>query len=126
AWRAFRQPTPEALDELRRDDTFALPYLAAALTRFLQEYPWTTDGLSRTERRLLTLATDGIQLLDAFPRMHEGERSYYVADGTLAEMAETLSRTSPPLLDLDVSGAAGRRALRGVVSATDSGRAVLA
>ena len=56
AWQAFREPTPEALDELRRGDTSALPYLAASITRFLQEYPWTTDGLSRTERRLLELA----------------------------------------------------------------------
>lgn len=51
AWQAFRQPTPEALDALCRADTAALPYLAAALARFLQEYPWTRDGLSRTERR---------------------------------------------------------------------------
>ena len=56
AWQAFREATPEALDTLRGEDTSALPYLATALTRFLQEYPWTSDGLSRTERRLLELA----------------------------------------------------------------------
>ncbi len=38
AWHAFREPTPEALDSLRRTDTSALPFLAAAITRFLQEY----------------------------------------------------------------------------------------
>jgi hypothetical protein len=57
AWRALREPTPEVLDELRQDDTSALPHLAAAITRFLQEYPWTTDGLSRSERRLLERRT---------------------------------------------------------------------
>ena len=31
----------------------ALPFLAAALRRHLEEFPWTTDGLSRTERRIL-------------------------------------------------------------------------
>ena len=104
AWHAFREPTPEALDELRQDDTSALPYLAPAITRFLQEYPWTTDGLSRTERRFLELANgDGIALWRAFPRMHEGERFYYVTDGSLAELAETLSSTSPPLVTLDLS-----------------------
>jgi len=51
AWQAFREPTPEALDELRRSDTSAMPFLARALERLLQEYPWTSDGLSRTERR---------------------------------------------------------------------------
>jgi hypothetical protein len=126
AWRAFREPTPEPLDRLRHDDTAALPYLAAAIDRFLEEYPWTSDGLSRTERRLLELASgDGIALWKAFPRMHEGERVYYVTDGSLAGLAEHLSRTSPPLLTLDVSHAAEGHVLRGVVTLTDTGRSVL-
>jgi hypothetical protein len=126
AWEAFRAPTPDALDAIRHENTAALPYLAAAIARFLQEYPWTTDGLSRTERRLLELATgDGITLWNAFPRMHEGERVYYVTDGTIAEVAETLARTSPPLLTLDLSDADERRVLRGRIAVTDSGRAVL-
>jgi len=127
AWHAFREPTPKALDELRQDDTSALPYLAPAITRFFQEYPWTTDGLSRTERRLLELANgDGIALWTAFPRMHEGEEAYYVTDGSLAALAETLSCTSPPLLTLDPSRAAEGHVLRGRVALTDTGRSVLA
>ena len=125
AWLAFRAPTPERLDQLRREDMSALPYLAAALTRFLQEFPWTSDGLSRTERRLLALASEGIGLWNAFPRMHEGEQFYYVSDGTMASMAETLARTSPALLMLDVSASSGH-VLRGTISLTDSGRSVLA
>ena len=63
AWHAFREPTPEALDTLRHSDTSAMPYLAPAITRFLQEYPWAHDGLSLSERRLLELAEgDGIAL----------------------------------------------------------------
>ena len=70
AWSAFRQPTPGALDDLRRGDTAALPYFAGAIARFFEEYPWTSDGLSRSERRLLQLAgADGIELMAAFPRM---------------------------------------------------------
>jgi hypothetical protein len=53
AWAAFREPTPEALARLREGDLSALPFLAAALTRLLEDLPWTTDGLSRTERSLL-------------------------------------------------------------------------
>ena len=126
AWRAFRESTPEALDTMREDDTSALPYLAAAITRFLQEYPWTSDGLSRTERRLLQLADGGgIALWNAFPRMSDGERVYYVTDDSLAETAERLSRASPPLLTLDASGTAAGHTLRGTVRLTDTGRAVL-
>lgn len=101
AWLAFRDSTPEALDSFRRGDTTDLPYLARALTRFLQEYPWTTGGLSRSERRLLELASgDGIHVGRAFPRMHHGEDAYYITDLSLARMADALSRTSPPLLAL--------------------------
>jgi hypothetical protein len=127
AWQAFREPTPEALDELRQDDISVLPYLAAAITRFLQEYPWTRDGLSRSERRLLELANgDGIALWKAFPHMHEGEQIYYVTDGSLAALAEILSSTSPPLITLDLSRATDGHALRGMVEVTDTGRSVLA
>lgn len=127
AWHAFRKPTPEALDELRQDDTSILPYLAPAVTRFFQEYPWTTDGLSRTERRLLELANgDGIALWRAFPRMHEGERTYYVTDASLAALAETLSCTSPPLLTLELSRVVEGQVLGGLVALTDPGRSVLA
>jgi hypothetical protein len=37
AWQAFREPTPEPLDDLRRRDSSALPFLAAAVERFLPE-----------------------------------------------------------------------------------------
>lgn len=118
AWKAFREATPEALDDFRRTDTSALPYLAPALVRFLQDYPWTIDGLSRTERRLLQLAEAGnVTLAKAFPRMHEGESAYYVTDTSLDDLVETLSKTSPPLLARIADGAsitaAGRAVLRG-------------
>jgi hypothetical protein len=126
AWQAFREPTPEALDEIRRGDTSPLPHLAAAITRFLQEYPWTTDGLSRTERRLLQLADgDGVALWKAFPRMYEAERVYHVTGESLAALAEGLSRTSPPLLTVDHSGTLEDHDLRSIVTLTDTGRSVL-
>jgi hypothetical protein len=125
AWTAFRQSTPQALDEFRRTDTSALPYLEPALVRFLQEYPWTSDGLSRTERQLLRLAErEGITLAKAFPRMHDGESAYYVSDTSLAELAETLSRTSPPLLTQS-RNAESDEWFRTTVTITPAGRAVL-
>ena len=126
AWEAFRAPAPEALEALRRSATSALPYLAPAVTRFLQEYPWTSDGLSRTERRLLRLADGGIDLAAAFPRMHEDEDAYYVTDLSLADLAEALSRTSPPLLALASGGGSGRESLQRSVTLTEAGRSVLA
>jgi len=126
AWQAFREPTPEALDRLRREDTSALPYLGDAITRFLQEYPWTSDGLSRTERHLFELADgSGISLMAAFRRMSEGEKVYYITDSSLAEMATHLSHTTPPLLTLDAASADPRDVLRGAIALTQAGRSVL-
>jgi RNA polymerase sigma factor (sigma-70 family) len=127
AWETFRQPTPEALDNLRHTDTAAMPYLAAAIARFLQEFPWTTDGLSRTERRLLQIADSGeIEVSTAFPRMHDGEDAYYVTDLSLMSLAEELSRTSPPLLRFAPGQIVDGEVLHGSVVLTDTGRAVLA
>jgi hypothetical protein len=125
AWEAFRKPTPEALDRLRHNDTAAMPYLSAAITRFLQEFPWTADGLSRTERRLLHLAYPGrISLSAAFPRMHEGEDAYFVTDLSLMSMAEALSHTSPPLLAFAPRQSADSDMFREPML-TETGRAIL-
>jgi hypothetical protein len=127
AWQSFREASPEPLDALRHSDTTALPYLAPALERFLQEYPSTSDGLSRTERRLLRLADRGpIGVKTAFPRMHDDEDAYYITDASLAGLVTTLSCTSPPLIatvdDADADGSL----LRGTIGLTEAGRETLA
>lgn len=48
AWTAFRSPDPMAITT----DFQSFPFLGSALIRFLEEYPWTTDGLSRLQRDL--------------------------------------------------------------------------
>lgn len=121
AWRAFGQPTPDALDDMCRTDTSALPFLGAALARFLQEYPWTSDGLSRRERRLLELSRNGgTSLAAAFPKMDQGETAFYVSDVSLSDTADGLAATSPQLLA--VSDGEG---LRRTATITDAGRDVL-
>jgi hypothetical protein len=120
------------LVDLRRGDTAALPFLARALTRFLQEYPWMHDGLSRSERRLLRLAESGpIDVAAAFPRMHDDEDAYYITDLSLAALVDALSQTSPPLVTIvrgaiDRGRSDGRAALAGTITLTDAGREVLA
>jgi hypothetical protein len=58
-WQAFRAADPGALMELSRQEFPEMPFLAAALVRFLEEYPSTKDGLSRTERQALQAAAAG-------------------------------------------------------------------
>ena len=126
AWAAFRQPTPEAVDALRHQDNNAMPFLSAALKRFLQEYPWTSDGLSRSERRLLTIAASGpADLWTAFLQMHEGETAYYITDLSWLGMLRNFSRCTPPLISVGDIPLDADRIPHGTAAITDYGRAIL-
>ena len=127
AWTAFRQSTPEALDALRHSNTQAMPFLSAALKRFFEDYPWTTDGLSRSERRLLETASSSgsIDLWTAFTRMHEGETAYYMTDLSFLELLGDLSGCTPPLIAVSTATLDARRIPEGTVAITERGRSVL-
>jgi hypothetical protein len=58
-WRAFRATDPTDLAAISQQIIPEMPFLVAALVRFLEEYPGTTDGLSRTERQVLQAAGAG-------------------------------------------------------------------
>lgn len=125
AWKAFTQPDPLALDRLRQQDTHALPFLSATITRLLEEYPWTTDGLSRSERRLLTLVSEQpMAAIALLPRMSERETAYYITDSSLSTMVGELSSGAIPLVTLNRDGAWGGIP-NGEVSITDRGLDVL-
>jgi hypothetical protein len=124
AWQAFRAPEPTAIAAFLASDTSALPFLAPALARHLEEFPSTSDGLSRTERRLLELAAGGpVWLGRIFPRMHDGETAFYIADVSFVHVAEELADCSPPLVT--ISGADGSDSLAGTIEITPAGREVL-
>jgi len=50
AWAAFRSADPLTIDWTKPK---ALPFLGPALRRHLEEFPWASDGRSRTERQIL-------------------------------------------------------------------------
>lgn len=56
AWAAFTAPDPMRLE---RVSCSYLRFLGAALRRHLEEYPWISDGLSRTERAALDALRGG-------------------------------------------------------------------
>src|SRR6476469_690391 len=59
AWRAIRAEDPTELVAISQQKFDEMPFLAAALARLLEEYPGTSDGLSRTERHVLQEAASG-------------------------------------------------------------------
>jgi hypothetical protein len=60
-WTLLRRADPTPLAAAAAAGIPELPYLARAMRRHCQEFPWTNDGLSLTERLIL-------QLLDDRPR----------------------------------------------------------
>jgi hypothetical protein len=126
AWSAFRASSPTHLEEVLRLDTSALPYLSAALHRHLEEFPWTTDGLTRTERRLMTLARDApIEIGAAFPRMHDDEKAFYITDGSFFAIVRELAAHPTPLVSI-LSEGGDDAVMRGSIALTPAGCSVLA
>jgi hypothetical protein len=106
AWRAFRASDPRSIETLLATDMSALPFLAAALRRHLEEFPSDTDGLSRSERRILEQAKNGIELQRAFLAAHDGEHAYHLTDTSFLDRVNELAATTPPLLALSGSAKA--------------------
>jgi hypothetical protein len=81
AWDAFRAPDPRALAELAAAPTPALEYLGPALRRHLEDLPSVHDGLSRTERQILELLSQGVDdRFELFRRNAELEEAIYMGD----------------------------------------------
>ena len=128
AWRAFTASDPTALDALARsDDTRALPFLAGALQRFLEEYPALDSGLPRTERHILELL--GVEALTPerlFVMEARLEERVFMGDTTFWKRVMDLAEGPTPLVAVEMEPPGDRVLPAGTVAITQAGRAVLA
>lgn len=123
AWRAFCSPEPIGIEVALRRDTSALPFLADALQRHLEEFPWTRDGLSRTERQALLGIDAGFDTVEPLFRAVQAlERRPYQGDGSFLHCLRGLASPPMPLIRLEGGGALRNQRL----SLTNTGRDVLA
>jgi RNA polymerase sigma factor (sigma-70 family) len=123
AWDAFTSPDPTAIERFIETDTSALPFVATALRRHLEQFPSVDGGLSRTERQALSVLREhgslpGRRLFAAVQRMEEqifmGNGSFYRLMGDLASARHPLLQISDtPQLSL------------GDVAITEAGRDVI-
>jgi len=101
AWSAFRASTPEQWFALLQMDTRALPYLAGAIFRQLQEYPDCRHGLSRTALQALNIIAHGEQRPGrVFALYQETEERRFLGDASFWVILHELLESSPPLLKL--------------------------
>lgn len=117
AWTAFTAPDPTAIEQFLDTDTSALPFIAAALRRHLEQFPSADNGLSRTERQALSVLRDQGSLSERrlFTAVQALEEQIFMGDGSFYRLMANLSRGRHPLV----------RIADGKVTITDGGRNVL-
>lgn len=117
AWDAFRSQDRDRLESLLLEDTSALPFLARALRRYLDEAPDQPGGLTRSERRLLDQLSGGpVDIHTAWRRMHEGESAFYITDSSFWSLLKGLAERTPALIDITLSSVAAPGLPQGTVS----------
>lgn len=134
AWTAFGSTDPSAISRIISADTSALPYLAPALKRHLEEFPSFTGGLSRTEAAALTAIEAGHSTpVAAFLEVGKKEQSVFVGDIVFYWYLERLSDSATPLVTWKDGSRVvaprgkddSREFVTGELTVTDLGRDVL-
>lgn len=136
AWNAFTSPSVDPITDVLDGDTAALPYLAGALRRHLEEFPSTRTGLSRSEQQALEAIEGGADTAgEAFlASHHEREDAVFLGDTVFAWYLERMSRVPVPLVRwsagglIEGPGPGGDQAAwwQRKLSLTEAGRAVRA
>ena len=101
AWDAFRAGDPGPLEQLSLGASAGLPFLPEALVRLLEEYPSTTDGLSRTEEALLmAVAAGAVVARAAYAAYGELDPRHTLADRIAWRRLLDMAHGPQPLLNL--------------------------
>jgi RNA polymerase sigma factor (sigma-70 family) len=126
AWRAFTSSDPTSIVRVLERDTSALPFLAGALVRFLEEYPAIGSGLPRTERQILDALARGLTTpVDLFLDSQKLEERIFMGDATFWLRLEHLASGPRPLVRL-IGQPTHRAFPKRAVELTDDGRRVFA
>jgi hypothetical protein len=100
AWAAFRSPDPSGVEIFLGEQNGALPFLAAALTRHLQQFPSVENGLSRSEQQALEAIAAGRRVIkDVYVASHhEREDPIFLGDSTFGLYMAGMSSGPEPLI----------------------------
>lgn len=91
SWERFTSPSPAELYAGAGEDAIGLPFLRAALQRLCEEYPWTRDGLSRTQRHALYAVAQGPAREDElFSRAQAREEAFFLGKRAFSKVLDDL------------------------------------
>jgi hypothetical protein len=106
AWTALCSPDPTAIERLLQGDTSSLPYLHDALTRHLEQFPSTRNGLNRLENEALQVVAAGALTLGSiFVAVSAKEERPFFGDTCLWGCLDRLATSPVPVLEVEGPGA---------------------
>jgi len=99
-WSALAASTPEQVAARAATiDRGRLPYLTAAMNRFLQELPAPGSGLTRTEQAILTgIAAGTTSPMRLFPEVIRQEEAAFMGDWSFFRILDDLASCDVPLV----------------------------
>jgi hypothetical protein len=118
-WAAACSGDPLELFAGTMRESTIFPHMRAALQRLCEEYPWTSDGLSRSQRQALQAVGQGptTRNEDLFNRAQSREESPFLGDRMFYAILDDLCTAAGPLIEEEagsfVPTALGRRLLAG-------------
>jgi hypothetical protein len=126
-WRMLRSVDPSPMAAAARVGVRHLPFMAAALRRHCQEFPWTDDGLSLTERLVLRLLAERPCTMGEIFHALQEERDPlpWLGDTMLRFILESMKRLDHPVFTWALDRA-DEPWFRERLTITDLGLAVLA
>ncbi len=102
AWAAFRGPDPRMIETFLAGNTAALPYLADALTRHLQDFPAAATGLARTQQLILEALGQGAgDPVEIFLAVQDLEPAPWLGDAMFWPWLADLADAPVPALTID-------------------------
>jgi hypothetical protein len=103
AWNAFTSPVPSDVELVLARDTSALPFLAPALRRHLEQFPSVENGLSRTERQALSVLRDRgpLPALQLFFAVQKMEDPLFMGDLSFFAILKELASARFPLIRME-------------------------
>lgn len=91
SWERFTSPSPQELYAAAGQDLIGFPFLRAAMARLCEEYPWTRDGLSRSQRQALYAVAHGSARIDElFARSQAREEASFLGSRAFAVLLDEL------------------------------------
>ena len=99
AWAALNAEYPRELNRISQMRSRALPFLPAAIRRYLAEYPSTRNGLSQTEQLALESIDAGTRApAAAFAAVQQREARPFMGDSMFYAVLRDLASGDYPLL----------------------------